>query len=286
METNEGLERVLMQLAESQVKEFLGKLTEVQEGDLKSLEDLVRSSMNAMGCQMMETALSAKVQPAPPTSRREGSCGQMMRQVAIRGKRLQTLMGPVTLWRPYYHCAGSQAEEEEQRSENEHAAHAEAPEDELWGVQRHRCSVGVQRAMSRLCASMTLEEAAETLQELFPVSMSARQALNLIQPVGEAMKQQQEEQQHALFKQASYKHSQPASESVRKPAQINRLYVEIDGVLARLRRGSVAMQDKEQKRAGDVYREVKVGAVFLAEPGRERSTLAPGTFVDAVGPKA
>ena len=64
------------------------------------------------------------------------------------------------------------------------------------------------------------------------------------------------------------------------------MYVEIDGVMARLRRGSVPMEEKERKRPGDVYREVKVGAVFEGEPGRKRSQLAPGVFVDTAGPKA
>jgi hypothetical protein len=47
---------------------------------------------------------------------------------------------------------------------------------------------------------------------------------------------------------------------------------------ARLRRGSVPMEEKKVKRAGDVYREVKVGTVFAASSGPERSSLAPGIF--------
>jgi hypothetical protein len=39
------------------------------------------------------------------------------------------------------------------------------------------------------------------------------------------------------------------------------------------------------KRRGDVYREVKVGAVFEASRGPERSGLAPGVFVDQAGQK-
>jgi hypothetical protein len=58
------------------------------------------------------------------------------------------------------------------------------------------------------------------------------------------------------------------------------MYIELDGILARLRRGSVPMEEKEQKRKGDVYREIKVGAVFRAERGRERSELAPEVWVD------
>jgi hypothetical protein len=45
------------------------------------------------------------------------------------------------------------------------------------------------------------------------------------------------------------------------------------------------MQEQERKRQGDVYREVKVGAVFEATRGPERSGLAPGVFVDQAGPK-
>jgi hypothetical protein len=286
METNERLEKALMQGAENQTKHFIEKLDSVEEGDLKSLEALVRSTVNTMGCLMMETALSAKMQEQTPISRSEGACGQMMRLVGIRGKQLQTLMGPVTFWRPYYHCAGSQAEEEDQIAEGKHAAHGEAAGDERWGVQQHRCSVGVQQAISRLCASMTLEEAAESLSYLLPVEMSARQALNLIQPVGEAIKKQEKERQQEIFQQAGEARSQEKSLHERKRPAIRRLDMEIDGVLARLRRGSVPMQEKERKRPGDVYREVKVGAVFLAEPGRKRSALAPGAFVDAAGPKA
>ena len=51
-------------------------------------------------------------------------------------------------------------------------------------------------------------------------------------------------------------------------------------MLARLRRGSVPMEQDEQRR-GDVYREIKVGAVFQAQRGRERSELAPGAWVDS-----
>jgi hypothetical protein len=58
------------------------------------------------------------------------------------------------------------------------------------------------------------------------------------------------------------------------------MYSELDGMLARMRRGSVEMEEQEQQRPGDVYREVKVGVVFQASRGRERSGLAPDVWVD------
>jgi Uncharacterised protein family (UPF0236) len=286
MQTNESLEKTLMQVTESHLKHFIEKLHNLEVGDLKGLEAQVMSTINTIGCLIMEATLSATAQEQTPASQKEGACGHKMRLVGMRGKRLQTLMGPVTLWRPYYHCAGRRAGEEDKPSEDEHAAHGEAPADEQWGVQQHRCSVGVQQAISRLCATSTLEEAAETLSHLFPLQMSARQALNLIQPVGEALQEQEEAQQQDLFKQAGQARSQDEPVSLPPDATLRRMYVEIDGVMARLRRGSVPMQDKERKRPGDVYREVKVGAVFEAEPGRKRSELAPGVFVDTAGSKA
>jgi len=114
--------------------------------------------------------------------------------------------------------------------------------------------------------------------------MSERQALNLIQPIGEALSEQEEEQVQALFEQAATKEMQAAEHGAVLGPAIRRLSIETDGVTARIRRGSVPMEEAETKRQGDVYREIKVGAVFEGIPGRERSELVPGVFLDEPGP--
>jgi hypothetical protein len=139
--------------------------------------------------------------------------------------------------------------------------------------------------VSYLCASSTLEEAAATFSRLLPLQMSGRQALNLLQPLGEALQRQEDEQVCALWEQASQARTTSQSAEACKQDSIDRLYVELDGVLARLRRGSVPLEEQERKRSGDVYREVKVGAVFEATRGPERSRLAPEVFVDQAGQK-
>ena len=115
--------------------------------------------------------------------------------------------------------------------------------------------------------------------------MSARQALNLMQPLGKALQQQEDEQVRALWEQALQARTGGLVDSTSPPDPIDRLSIELDGVLARLRRGSVPMEEQERKRKGDVYREVKVGAVFEATRGPERWGLAPGVFVDQAGHK-
>jgi len=72
----------------------------------------------------------------------------------------------------------------------------------------------------------------------------------------------------ALFDQASQlKTDDLEGEQQTMVKDIPRLYIEPDGIMGRMRRESVPMEKHEQEREGDVYREARVGAVFLAERG-------------------
>jgi len=108
--------------------------------------------------------------------------------------------------------------------------------------------------------------------------MSARQALTLMRPVGEALAMAEDRQVKSLQAEAKQARSQRQEE--RQTKEIERLSIELDGVLARMRRGSVPMEKEERHRKGDVYREIKAGAVFRAERGPKRSELVPGVHVD------
>ena len=145
-------------------------------------------------------------------------------------------------------------------------------------MQERRTTGGVQKLISYLSARLTFEEAAETLCRSVPIGMSGRQALTLMRPVGEALASAEDRQVQTLQAQAKQARSQPQEPQQTK--EIERLYIELDGVLARMWRGSVPMEKEERHRQGDVYREIKAGAVFRAERGRKRSELAPGVYVD------
>jgi hypothetical protein len=103
-----------------------------------------------------------------------------------------------------------------------------------------------------------------------------------MRPVGEALAMAEDQQVKSLQAQGKQARSQPPQEP--PPQVIERLYIELDGVLARMRRGSVPMKAEEVHRKGDVYREIKAGAVFRAEQGPKRSELAPGVSVDTPEP--
>jgi hypothetical protein len=156
-----------------------------------------------------------------------------------------------------------------------------APADELWRVQGTRTTPGVQQHISYLCSMLTFEEAAEAYRRFLPGKMSARQALNLARPVGRALAKKEDKEVKALFDKASQSKTDDLEREQQPMVKDSaRLYIEPDGIMGRMRRESVPMEKHELEREGDVYREMRVGAVFLAERGNERSELAPDVWID------
>ncbi len=279
METNEKLKRSLLQETEKEMLRMIDQLEIIKEGDLQTLEQSVLKACLCLGRTMMEQILNHAAEEAERPSKREGECGHRQHLVGMRSKQLHTLMGKVTIERAYYQCL---VEKEEQSVA---CSHGQAPYDAVWGPFAGRTSPGVQKLLGKLVSRLTLEEAVDTFTSILPLPMSERQALNLIQPVGEALREQEEKQIQALFEQAEASSTLPGEQSSALSfPSIRRLYIETDGVTARIRRGSVIMEEAETKRKGDVYREIKVGAVFEGVPGRERSELVPGVFLDEPGP--
>jgi hypothetical protein len=264
METNEQIRRVLTQALEEEWAGFLEQVSQMAEGDLKHLEEQVVKSSQAIGRKLMAGVLNSRLHERRPMARREGSCGHVQRLVGERSKELITLVGPVRFVRPYYQCLPT-AEAPQQ----DDCPRAEAPADVLWGVDQQRTTPGVQQEISYLSARLTFEEAAQTLCRSVPIGMSGRQALNLMRPVGERLTAAEDRQVQLLQAQAKQARSQPSLLS-EEHQEMERLYIELDGVLARRRRGSVPMEKEEQQRKGDVYREIKAGAVFRAEQGPQR----------------
>ncbi len=271
METNEQMKKAVRAAIQAELEGFFVQVQDLREGDLEHLEEQVVKTSQQMGRSLLEGILDSRLREQRPVARRQGSCGHRQRLVGERPKQLLSLVGPVMFVRPYYQCLGVPEADTS-------CTHGEAPADAVWGVQQQRTTSGVQREISYLCGRLTFEEAAETLCRHVPLGMSARQALTLMRPVGEALARAEDRQVTSLQAQAQQARSQPYEE--RQTKEVERLYIELDGVLARMRRGSVPMEQEERHRPGDVYREIKAGAVFRAERGSKRSELVPGVYVD------
>jgi len=275
METNEQMKKAMRAAIQEELERFFAQMQELSEGDLEYLEEQVVQTSQQMGRSLLEGMLDSRLREQRPVARRQGSCGHCQRLVGERPKHLLSLVGPVTFVRPYYQCLGVPEADVS-------CTHGEAPDDAVWGVKLQRTTRGVQREISYLCGRLTFEEAAETLCRQVPLLMSARQALTLMRPVGEALALAEDRQVNSMQTQAQQARSQPQEEQ--QPKEIERLYIELDGVLARMRRGSVPMEQEERHRKGDVYREIKAGAVFRAERGSKRSELVPEMYVDTPAP--
>ena len=278
METNEQIRKVLGKALEEELESFLEQVSQMSEGELKQLEEQVVKSSQAIGRKLMEGVLNSRLHERRPVARRKGRCGHVQRLVGERRKELITLVGPVSFVRAYYQCLHGAEGQEEQV-----CRHAEAPADVLWGVDKQRTTPGVQGHISYLSARLTFEESAQTMCRTVPIGMSGRQALNLMRPVAEGLAAQEDHQVSLVQAQAKQAQSQPCAQR-QAQKEVERLYIELDGVFARMRRGSVPMEKEEQQRKGDVYREIKAGAVFRAERGPKRSELAAGVYVDTPAP--
>lgn len=275
METNEQMKQAMRAAIQAELERFFVQMQDLREGDLERLEEQAVQTSQQMGRSLLEGMLNSQLREQRPVARRQGKCGHRQRLVGERPKELLSLLGPVTFLRPYYQCLGVDDAEAS-------CTHGEAPDDAVWGVHERRTTCGVQREISYLCGRLTFEEAAESLCRHVPLGMSARQALTLMRPVGAALARAEDRQVKRLQAEAQQARSRPREE--RQTRQIERLYIEVDGVLARMRRGSVPMEREERQRTGDVYREIKAGAVFRAERGSQRSELVPGVYVDTPEP--
>jgi hypothetical protein len=274
METNEQAQRERYREVERALVKLVEEIEAVEDGDLKAVEQTIYKGVLEIGRKVFQCRMSKGAEKAP--GKQMGACGHEQQLVGYRSKQLLTLMGKVEFTRAYYQCHRGKEEEHHQL-----CGQGRSPADQVWGIDQRRTTPGVQEYISYLCARLTFEEAAETFSRFLPLSISARQAQSLMEPVGKAVAEREEQGLKALFEQASSKHtSREEQQELFLPQRIERLYIEMDGIMERLRRGTVAMEVSEEKRKGDVYRELKVGAIFQAERGRERSELAPEVWVD------
>jgi hypothetical protein len=276
VETNEQAQRERYQEVERTLVKLVEEIEAIEDGDLKKLEQKIYKGVLEIGRNLLQCRINKGGEKAP--GKQMGECDHEQYLVDYRTKQILTLLGKVEFTRAYYQC---QREKEEKEEDQKRCGPGRAPADKVWGIDRRRTTPGVQEYISYLCARLTFEEAAETFSRLLPLSISARQAQSLMEPVGRALAEREEKVLKALFAHASQKQSSVEEQQERLTAKsINRLYIEMDGIMERLRRGTVEMEVSEEKRKGDIYRELKVGAIFQAERGRERSELAPEVWVD------
>jgi hypothetical protein len=276
-EQNRLLEEMLAR-AEVSVKELGEQLTELQAGqDSVGLEGVVLKAVLKLGAGWLGVILSAwAVELAQEAgTRRQCACGGVARWVSLRGKTILTLLGKVSYERVYYHC--------------KQCKQGGGLGDRAWGLVQTRTSPAVKQLLAYLSATTVgfatvAQNVCRTMR--WPKHwLSGKQVQRLAEPLGSRLDELEAAKVASWWRaltaglSAELAIAQPESparaEASGEPATKlpTRLYIEMDGIFARLR--------GDGDKGSDCWREVKIGAVFWAERGRHASKLAE--LVGAVG---
>jgi hypothetical protein len=248
--------------AERRIKEVSEKATELEpRQDLVGLEGAVLEAVLRLGAVWLGMVLS---QWAENLARETGTrlpcrCGGRARWVARRAKTVLTLLGRVSYRRVYYHCA--------------RCGQGEGLGDRPWGLHQTRTSRSVKYLLGYLSGTTVgfaavARNVCRTLR--WPLCwLSGKQVQRLAEPIGTGLEAQDVARvAHWWARVSAGVADRPAEPGlITRPQPLGgRLYVQMDGILGRVR-GTTG-------KGSDVWREVKVGAVFWAETGRHASRLA------------
>ncbi len=264
-EQRELLERMLAQ-AEVCVKQLhprLGAVVSDKDRNLVELERLIFEAVLQLGAIWLGMALSlyASHLAEEAGTRLPCSCGGAMRWVSERAKTVLSLLGKVTYRRVYYHCAVCKR--------------GEAIGDRRWGLEHTRTTPGVTQLVAYLAAGGGFENAAREVCRtlLWPSKwLSGKQVQRLAEPLGQRLGEMEAEtvaqwwQMVTAARGVVAQASAVLGEVTDAATPVKRLYVQMDGITVRVR--GIA------GKGSDMWREVKVGAVFVAERGRHLSQLA------------
>ncbi len=188
-----------------------------------------------MAARAVEQRLNADTSDhTAPTAR--CACGQPARYAGRRGKTFESVLGPLTLARAYYHCAACET--------------GFAPRDAALGLQGGSLSPGVLRMVGRVGAMVSFEEGHELLRELAGVEVPTTHVERAAEALGREIA---EDEQRVV--------EPPAPTEPLAPT----LYLGMDGTGVPVRKTEVEHRAGKQPDGSAKTREVKLVTVWSAE---------------------
>ena len=204
--------------------------------DLEAVEMATRAASHRLGSKVLEGLLSA---PAGFELTVACDCGHQARFHQTRAKQVLTVLGPITIERPYYVCP--------------HCHAGRSPRDRELDVAGVTCSPGVRRMMAVVGSEASFEQSREQLELLAGIEVPAKAVERHAEAVGADIE---------AHEQAAIQHAKQLElPEVCTPA-VPLLYIEMDGT------GIPVVKAETEGRAGKLEgqpaqtREVKLGCVF------------------------
>ena len=234
--------------------------------DLEANEFYVRAAVHALGARVLERLLhdvGVGRQEQPRLCSRN-HLPRKMESTGVRGKTVQTIVGPVHLARSRYVCPS--------------CGLVEYPADELLGVVGTSFSPGLRRLMTHAGSRESFREAAEDLQLYGAIHAHPKD----IERQAETMGRQIDDWMRQEASAALLKADQPEADA----APLAILYAELDGTGAPMRKGEL-LETRGKGEDGEAKtKEVKLGCVFTQtttdQEGRPVRDPDSTTYVGAI----
>ena len=137
---------------------------------LEAAERAIRAAVLELGRAVLEPLLAADAGYRGP--RADCGHGHQAGFVSYRDKTIDTVLGPVTLRRAWYHCA--------------ECGHGLAPRDAGLGVAGDTMSPGLARMIDRASAAVPFDAAAKLVGELAGISLTGERARRRAEADGRA----------------------------------------------------------------------------------------------------
>jgi hypothetical protein len=140
---------------------------------LEAAELALRAGLAQLGCALLEPLLAADGGYRGPRAR--CGAGHQARFAGYRDKTVDTVLGPVTLHRAWYHCAA--------------CGHGFAPRDAGLGVAGQSMSPGLRKMTARAAAAVPFTAAATLVGELAGITLTGKRAGRRAEADGQAAAQ-------------------------------------------------------------------------------------------------
>ncbi|MGH9057933.1 MAG: ISKra4 family transposase [Acidimicrobiales bacterium] len=205
---------------------------------LATLELAIRTAMQSLGGSLLEELLALDGGHRGPRVKDEA--GHEASFVGYRDKHLDTVLGPVSLRRAYYHCSK--------------CGSGVVPKDAELGVVRSSMSPGLRAMVAKVAAAGPFARAKELLSTLAGVELTTKAVERRSEADGKALQESISAEAKSMAAGAVV----PIGPSVR----VGRLYVEMDGTGVPTVAADTTGRTGKGPEGKAHTREVKIGVVF------------------------
>jgi hypothetical protein len=206
---------------------------------LAVVETAVRAAMTALGAQLLEQLLGAETGHDGP--RVDCGAGHQAGFVAYRAKTLDTVLGPITLRRAYYHCSDCRS--------------GVVPRDAQLDVTGASLSPGLRAMTTRAGTALPFAQAADLLADLAGITLTTKRVERSAEAAGAALSVALDEQAEAIMR-GGLVASRPSGELP------DMLYLAVDGTGLPMRASETTARAGKGPDGRARTREAKLAAVF------------------------